>query len=86
MQWAGKDPNTQPLFFNLAIDENFEKVFKATMLEGHGYGENAQADSSNIIMNETALKTMGLTLESAVGTRISIWNRERTIIRSGKGF
>lgn len=86
VHWTGKDPNTQPLFYNLAIDENFEEVFKATMLDGHGYGENAQADSSNIIVNETALKTMDLPLESAVGSRITIWNRERTIIGVVKDF
>jgi putative ABC transport system permease protein len=86
VDWAGKDPNTQPLFYNTAIDENFEEVFKATLLDGHGYGENAQADSVNVIVNETALKTMNMSLESAVGTRITIWGRERTIIGVVKDF
>jgi putative ABC transport system permease protein len=86
VDWNGKDPNTQPLFYNLSIDENFEEVFKATILDGHGYGENAQADSVNIIVNETALKTMDMTLESAVGTRITVWGRERTIIGVVKDF
>lgn len=86
VEWAGKDPNTQPLFYNLAIDENFEKVFKATILEGHGYGENAKADSANIILNEMALKTMNMPLASAVGTRIKVWDRERTIIGVVKDF
>jgi putative ABC transport system permease protein len=86
VEWAGKDPNTQPLFYNLAIDENFEEVFKATILEGHGYGENAKADSVNIIVNEMALKTMNMSLASAVGTRITVWGRERTIIGVVKDF
>jgi putative ABC transport system permease protein len=86
VEWKGKDPNTQPLFYNLAIDENFEEVFKATILEGHGYGENAQADSVNIIVNEMALKTMDMKPESAVGTRITVWGRERTIIGVVKDF
>lgn len=86
VEWKGKDPNTQPLFYNLAIDEHFEEVFKATILDGHGYGENAQADSVNIIVNETALKTMDMPLESAVGTRITVWGRERTIIGVVKDF
>ena len=86
VKWAGKDPNTQPLFFNTAIDENFEEVFKVTILDGHGYGENAQADSSNMIVNEQALKTMGMTLENAVGTRINIWGRDRIIIGVVKDF
>lgn len=86
VHWAGKDPNTQPLFYNTAIDENFEEVFKAKMLDGHGYGKNAQADSVNIIVNETALKTMNMPLESAVGTKINIWGTERTIIGVVKDF
>ena len=86
VSWQGKDPNTQPLFYNLAIDENFEEVFKATILEGHGYGENAKADSVNIILNETALKTMGMSLESAVGTKIKVYEREVTIIGVVKDF
>jgi putative ABC transport system permease protein len=86
VKWKGKDPETQPLFFNSAIDENFEEVFKATLLEGHGYGENAKADSMNVIVNETALKTMGMSLESAIGTKITIWNKEQTIIGVVKDF
>ena len=86
VEWKGKDPNTQPLFYNTAIDENFEEVFKATLLDGHGYGENAQADSVNVIVNEQALKTMDMKLESAVGTKITIWGQERTIIAVVKDF
>jgi predicted permease len=86
VQWKGKDPNTQPLFYNLAVDENFEEVFKATMLEGHGYSENPKADSLNIIVNEMALKTMDMKLATAVGTKITIWGRERTIIGVVKDF
>ncbi len=86
VSWSGKNPDTQPLFYNLAIDENFEEVFKATILEGHGYGENAKADSVNIIVNEMALKTMDMPLESAVGTKITVWDRELTIIGVVKDF
>jgi ABC-type antimicrobial peptide transport system permease subunit len=86
VSWTGKNPDTQPLFYSLAIDENFEEVFKATILEGHGYGENAKADSVNILVNEMALKTMDMTLESAVGTKITVYGRERTIIGVVKDF
>lgn len=86
VEWTGKDPNTQPLFYNIAIDENFEEVFKATILDGHGYGDNARADSINIIVNEMALKTMDMSLASAVGTKIKVWGTERTIIGVVKDF
>jgi putative ABC transport system permease protein len=86
VNWSGKDPNTQPLFYNSAVDENFEKVFKVTFLDGHGYGENSKADSLNTIVNETALKTMGIPLDKAVGTRINIWGKDKTIIGVVKDF
>jgi putative ABC transport system permease protein len=86
VSWKGKDPNTQPLFYNTAIDENFEEVFKVTLLEGHGYSENAKADSSSVIVNEMALKTMDIPLASAVGTIIKIWGRDCTIIGVVKDF
>jgi predicted permease len=86
VEWPGKDPNSQPLFYNTAIDENFADVFKATFLEGHGYTKNSQADSTSTIVNETALKTMDMKLESAVGSRIKIWGREKTIIGVVKDF
>ncbi len=86
VEWAGKDPNTQPLFYNFAIDENFEEVFKATILEGRGYSSNAQADTVNVLVNETALETMGMSPESAVGTQLTIWGQHRTIIGVVKDF
>jgi putative ABC transport system permease protein len=86
VDWTGKDPNTQPLFYNLAVDENFEEVFKATILEGHGFTETAKGDSVSVIVNETALKTMGMSLESAVGTNIKVWGHQCTIIGVVKDF
>lgn len=86
VDWQGKNPETQPLFYNTAVDENFQEVFKATLLDGKGFGENAKADSVNIIVNETALKTMDIPLETAVGTKVNVWGRETTIIGVVKDF
>jgi putative ABC transport system permease protein len=86
LQWKGKDPNTQPLFYNFAVDNNFEEVFKTTILEGQGYTENASADTANILVNESALKTMGLSLSEAVGTKLTVWGEDATIIGVVKDF
>jgi putative ABC transport system permease protein len=86
VEWQGKDPNTQPLFYNMAIDEHFEEVFRATILDGHGYGENGLTDTVNILVNEMALKTMDMSIESAVGTKVTVWGQERTIIGVVKDF
>ncbi len=86
VEWTGKDPNTQPLFYNFAVDENFEEVFKTTILEGRGYTENAKADTADVIINESAMKTMGMSLATAVGTKITLWGEEATIIAVVKDF
>jgi hypothetical protein len=86
VEWPGKDPNTQPLFYNTAVDQNFGEVFKVTFLDGHGYSENIKGDSLKTIVNETALKTMGIPLDKAVGTRIKIWGTERMIVGVVKDF
>ncbi|HEY0655878.1 MAG TPA: ABC transporter permease [Chryseosolibacter sp.] len=86
VDWKGKDPNTQPLFYNFAVDQNFEEVFKTTIIEGEGYTENAQADTANIIVNESALKTMDIPLTEAVGTKLTVWGEEATIIAVVKDF
>jgi putative ABC transport system permease protein len=40
----------------------------------------------NIILNESAVKTMGMSVANAVGTRITVWGEERTIIGVVKDF
>ncbi|MEJ7643918.1 MAG: ABC transporter permease [Chryseolinea sp.] len=86
VSWPGKDPNSQPLLYNLAIDHHFEEVFKATILEGHGFSENLKSDSLHIILNQAALQLMNIPIESAVGSRINVWNRECTVIGVVKDF
>src|SRR5690606_23150915 len=39
VEWEGKDPASQPLFVNLAIDENFFDVFGVTLLSGRAYSK-----------------------------------------------
>jgi predicted permease len=84
--WKGKDPEAQPLIFNSAIDNNFQEVFKATILSGRGYSENIQSDTASTIVNESLVKLMGMTVESAIGEEINIWGRNRTIIGVVKDF
>ncbi len=86
VSWDGKDPNTQPLFYNFAIDENFEEVFKVTYLYGSGFSDNAKNDSAKVIMNESAIKTMGMKADEAVGSKVHIWGMDRTIIAVVKDF
>lgn len=86
VKWEGKDPDAQPLFFNLAVDENFIDVFNMTLLAGRGFSKDFRADTVNMVVNETALKTMGMSLDSAVGQPLMMWGKKGTIIGVVKDF
>jgi len=86
VQWEGKDPASQPLFVNLAIDENFFDVFGTTLLSGRGFSKEFTADTSNYIVNEKALEIMGMDVETAVGQPLTFWDKPGTIIGVVKDF
>lgn len=86
VNWQGKDPNAQPLIYNMAVDDRFIEVFKITLLAGRNFYKDSRADSTNLIVNETALQTMNISLDSAVGQKITMWGRDGEIIGVVKDF
>jgi putative ABC transport system permease protein len=86
VEWDGKNPETQPLFFHLAIDENFEDVFKVTLLSGRSFSKDFKADTTNYLVNEKALAIMGMNASNAVGKSLAMWGDKGTIIGVVKDF
>lgn len=86
VEWEGKDPATQPLFVNIAIDENFFDVFGVTLLNGRGFSREFTADTTNLLVNEKALEIMGMNVENAVGKPLTFWGNKGTIIGVVKNF
>lgn len=69
--WEGKDPKSQVVIPSIDVDEHFIDVFKIQTLNGRGFSASFKGDSSNYVINETAVKLMGMTVENAVGKSIS---------------
>lgn len=86
VEWEGKDPATQPLFVNIAIDENFFDVFGVTLLSGRGFSREFTADTTNLLVNEKALEIMGMSVDDAVGKPLTFWGKKGTIIGVVKNF
>jgi predicted permease len=86
VEWEGKDKDFQPLFCNMAIDGNFLDVFKVTLLDGRGFFKDTKTDTSNYMVNESALRTMGMKVENAVGQPFTMWGRKGTIVGVVKDF
>jgi ABC-type antimicrobial peptide transport system permease subunit len=86
VEWPGKDPNTQPLFSNTAFDDNALGILNLTLLNGRNFSRDIASDTANYLVNETALETMNMTVEDAVGKTITMWDTKGTIIGVVKDF
>lgn len=86
VEWEGKDPDSQPLFCNLAIDENFFDVFHTTLLAGRGFSKEFTADTANLIVNEKALSIIGMDPANAIGKPLSLWDNKGVIVGVVKDF
>ena len=75
--WPGKDPNTADEFASFAVSPDYGKTIGWQFITGRDFSGTASSDSSCVILNETAVKYMGL--KNPVG-RIITWGKPYTII------
>ncbi len=86
VMWEGKDPKSQVVIPSINVDEHFTDVFKIKILNGRSFSPQFKGDSSNYVINETAVKLMGMTVENAVGKSLSFSGVKGTIIGVVKDF
>jgi putative ABC transport system permease protein len=81
--WDGKQPGQTFIVHPIIIDKNFMSFFKMKLLQGRSFTGSA-ADSSHYILNEAAIKELGLT--DPVGKRFKMGDINGTIIGVVKNF
>jgi putative ABC transport system permease protein len=69
--WTGKPANSNLLFHPMLVDKGFIEFFKIKMLQGAAF-TGSPADSAHFIVNEAAVKAMGLT--NPIGTKMRVWS------------
>ncbi len=84
VSWPGRLPDQRIEFGNLEVDYNWVELLEIEMKEGRSYTNQFNAESDNIILNETAVKAMGLV--DPIGTTINVWGDDRVIIGIAKDF
>ncbi|MDB5013141.1 MAG: FtsX-like permease family protein [Daejeonella sp.] len=82
--WPGKDPTLTTSFANTAVDYDFAKTMNLKLKAGREFFKEFKADSTNYLLNETAVKKMGL--QNAVGKRVSWGNKEGEVVGVLKDF
>jgi putative ABC transport system permease protein len=79
-KWRGKDPNTQVVIPGMDVSESFIDVFRMKILAGRDFSPGFKTDSNNFIVNETMMRTMGMTFNNVIGQPLS-WNgQDGTVI------
>ncbi len=84
LQWPGKDPEEMLLVNPLKVGNDFLSTMNLSLVAGREFSGDFPADSSNYIINETAVKAMGL--EDPLGTSIKFWNGEGSIVGVVKDY
>ena len=84
--WEGKDPKSQIVFPTLFVDEGFFSVFQMKMLNGRSFSTEFKGDTNNYVLNEKAVKAMGMKVSNAVGKPLTLWGNKGTIIGVVKDF
>jgi ABC-type antimicrobial peptide transport system permease subunit len=84
LDWKGKPTNTNLMITQIAADKDFIPTMKIKFLEGHNF-TGTPVDSSYYILNETAVKQMGLK-PPYVGQPISFHSNKGTILGVVKDF
>jgi ABC-type antimicrobial peptide transport system permease subunit len=80
VDWVGKDPRSQVIISSITVTEGFIGVFQMKILAGRGFSTAFANDSSHFVINEKMMRTMGLTLATAVGKRLQYGDAKGTVI------
>jgi putative ABC transport system permease protein len=84
LDWEGKDPNNKFNLYMISVDSEFAETFRIEMAEGRFYTQEYETDQRNFILNETAVKDMGLA--SPLGKEFQIHEIRGRIIGIVKDF
>jgi len=78
VNWEEKDPNDHFLLYMISVDFDFAEMFEVKMAEGRFYARDFKSDDRSFILNETAIKAMGI--ESPIGKEMEVFDKQGKII------
>jgi ABC-type antimicrobial peptide transport system permease subunit len=76
--WKGKDPEFATNMVNISVSHDFGKTVDWEIVNGRNFSRDYKTDSTAFILNETAVKYMGL--KNPVGKIIKWNNQEHEVI------
>lgn len=74
--WKGADPQKENNFALCNVTHDFGKTVGWEFTDGRDFSKDFASDSAGIIVNETAIKYMGL--KNPVGEFVTVWNSKKS--------
>ncbi|HZX74237.1 MAG TPA: FtsX-like permease family protein, partial [Cyclobacteriaceae bacterium] len=71
LDWEGKNPEDEILFENMRVNYDMIETLGVEFAEGRSFSREHSTDTSAIIMNEAAIRVMGM--ENPIGKHIKLW-------------
>jgi putative ABC transport system permease protein len=84
IDWPGKIASKNIDFIIRNVDENLVRTLGIQIKEGKSFSDSLGSNSSYLLLNETAVKIMGL--KEPVGTKVKLWGEDKTILGVVKDF
>jgi hypothetical protein len=84
ISWPGKDPNLSVPFADAVVGYDFAKTLKLQLDEGRDFSKAFGTDSTGFLLNEAAVKKMGL--RNPIGQSLSWGDRTGKVIGVLKDF
>ena len=84
LSWEGKDPEANIQFGNMGVYYDFIETLDIEIKEGRSFSKAFGNEENNLIVNEAAIKVMGL--EDPIGKVIDKWGQKTTIVGVVKDF
>ncbi len=75
LEWEGKPTDEEVIFENVRVDEDFLKTLDMKLVSGRWFSKEFGADTTRVVINESALQVMGFNAEEVIGKRVRLWDR-----------
>jgi putative ABC transport system permease protein len=82
--WEGKSPETKVAMDWIFVDEDYQKTYGLEVLQGRFFSREVLADRKNFVLNESAVKAMGL--KDPIGRAFKVQGQSGQIIGVIKDF
>ncbi|MFM7850424.1 MAG: ABC transporter permease, partial [Flammeovirgaceae bacterium] len=78
VKWSGKIDETRMAFTTIATEYDYTKTMGVKLIEGRDFSPDFKSDSAAVIVNEAAVKIMGM--KNPIGQKIEMWDSKKEII------